>query len=455
MTFAYRCYFTLVWLPAILAVPAALTLAIWGITQYQSVPRLWIGLGVAAVLAVVAAFMRTHGPRVMIRAGAWPALCIGDYTPTTEAALRAAVKTVFEKTGKPPTIVGSGWGFFLYRYGAVGPRIFTHRYTGRQENDRLRWKSGTTIMSLTRTLLKERDQVLETYPTMDYITLGGWFGPGCHGNGGPASGKSSDCMLNARVLDMTADRIVGNKPIGYKELRKLFDGSDSYRYCILDVAIGVTKQNSDVQKKGIVIDSQETAAEWLDPRAYLRVIFMGAAREYGIGLQWLPIYDTEAHGHRDPHCCSRYCQYTQVDNCSVVCGWHEPMSKFNGVVSRFHANQWIPPILPLEVLFVTFAGYRNFEIFFKLPAGDLDDRRLWSLMQSVIKMHKRIGGRSELRNGNAKGLVCLDMALTGRFNAPFEMLYNEFNVDRVSLHLGKWHDLPTTPCQRVPLSGWD
>ena len=327
MTLAYRCYYALVWLPAIFAVPTAITLAIWGITQYQSVPRLWIGLGVGAVLAIVSVFMRTHGPRVMIRAGAWPALCIGDYTVRTEAELRQAAKAVFESTGKPPTVVGSGWGFFLYRKGATGPRIFTHRYTGRQETDRTRWKSGTTIMSLTRTLLKERNQVLETYPTMDYITLGGWFGPACHGNGGPASGVSSDAMLNARVLDMTADRIVGNKPMGWKELRRLFDSKDHYKYCILDVMITNTKPNSDVQKKGIIIDSQAKAAEWLDVRSYLRVIFLGAARkDYGIGLLWLPIYDTE-ESHRDPHYCSRYCQYTQVDNCSVVCGWHEPMSK--------------------------------------------------------------------------------------------------------------------------------
>lgn len=449
MTLAYRLYFQLVWWPAILAVPAALTLATWGVTQYRSVPRLWIGIGVAAVLAIVAVFLRTHGPRVMIRAGAWPALCLGDYTPRTEAELRRAVIRVREKTGKPPTIVGSGWGFFLYRKGAVGPRIFTHRFTGRQEDDRLRWKSGTTIMSLTRTLLKERNQVLETYPTMDYITLGGWFAPGCHGNGGPASGKSSDCMLNARVLDMTSDTVT---TVTYLELRKMFDNRrEAYKYCLLDVKLANLKPNTDVQKKGIIIDSKETAAEWLDPRAYLRVIFMGAARkDYAIGLIWLPIYDEE-NTHRDPHCCSRWCQYTQIDNCSVVCGWHEPMSTYNGTTTRFHANQWMPPILPLESALVLCAGYRNFEIFFKLK-GTLDDTALYKLITKVIALHQRYGGRTELRNGQPNGIVCLDCSFRANFDKPFWMLHDTFDVEEVALHLGKWNDLPTAPCRRVPVS---
>ena len=115
----------------------------------------------------------------------------------------------------------------------------------------------------------------------------------------------------------------------------------------------------------------------------------------------------------------------------------------------------MPPILPLEVLFVLFAGYRNFEIFFKLPQSGLDDRALWRLMQSFMKMHQRIGGRSEIRCGSANGLICWDISLTRRFDIPFEILSNEFNVERVTLHLGKFNDLPTTPCRRITLSEWE
>ena len=446
---AYQCYFALVWLPSILAIPTALTLAIWSLTQYQSAPRLWIGLAIAAVLTIAALLMRTHASRTMIRAGAWPALCTGDYYPRTEEELRQAVRAIVKRTGgKPPTIVGSGWGFFLSRRGAVGPRNFTHRYTGLQEHDTQRWKSGTTIMALTRTLLKQ-NRVLQTYPTMDHITLGSWFAMGNHGNGGPEAGKSSDAMVDARVLDMTTDRI---ERIKYKRLRELFDGSDAYKYCVLDVRIGNTIENELVQKKGLIIDSEEAAADWLRPRSHLRLIFMGAARrDYGIGLLWLPIYDRKSD-HYDPHLCSRFCQFVQVDAFSAACGCHEPMANFNGKISRFHANQWMPPTFPLQVLFVMFAGYRNFEILFKLPGTKLNGANLWALMRAFMAMHQRIGGRSELRNGNEEGIICMDMSLTRGFREPFELLHERFQVRWVSLHLGKWHDLSTHPCKKVSLS---
>lgn len=452
MTLAYQLYFSLIWTPVLLAVPTAIVLLVWGFIQYEEAARLWVGIGVAAILLAVVIFMFTHGPRLKVRAGAWPAWCSGDYTPTTEQELLKAVKAIKSKhKGRLPTIVGSGWGFFLYRKGAPGPRIFTHNFTGRHKVEgETRWRAGTTIVQLTKELLKN-DLALQTYPTMDYITLGGWFAPGCHGNGGPASGKSSDCMLDARLLDMTSNKV---KTVNYLELRKLFDDpQQAYKHCLIDVQLDASslRKNTDVQKKGILIDSPAAALEWLDPLAYLRVIFMGAARpNYAIGLIWRPVYDEE-NTHRDPHFCSRYCQYTQIDNCSVVCGWHEPMSAFNGITSRFHANQWMPGILPLESLTVLCAGYRNFEIFFKIEGG-LTDASLFKLVTECIEMHKLYGGRTELRNGDPNGIVCLDVSLRGNFDQPFHLLHNKFGVRQVALHLGKWHDLPTAPCEKVWVS---
>lgn len=445
------------WWPAILVIPTALTMAIWALANTQSWQAQAIGWPIFAVGAAWAIALRMHGPRVIIRAGAVPILsrfCGGDAHPTTEKELRAAVQDAYVLHGRPPTIVGSGWGFFLYRRGARGPRVFLHRYRGMQENDRLRWKAGTTIMAFTREM-KKKGLALETYPTMDYISLGAWFAMGNHGNGGPASGKSSDAMQDARVLDMTTDRV---ETLAYAEIRKRFDAEQwtpdtPSKYCILDVRFAPLIPNTDVQKKAIIIDSPETCAEWLDPTTYLRVIFQGAARDYAIGIVWKPIYDPE-ETHRDPHFCSRFCQYAQVDNCSVVCGWHESMPNFTGIVTRFFANQWIPPILPIEMMVVLCAGYRNFELFFR-PSRPVDPEYLYKLSRACIDMHHVYGGRSEIRNGQATGLVCLDMALRGNFDAPFRMLKKELGVEQVALHLGKWNnpnELPTTPLRRVAVS---
>lgn len=454
MTSEYWLYFQSTWWPFVVVIPAAIAMAIWALANTQSWQAQVVGWSIFAVGVFVAVAMRMHGPRARIRAGAWPGLCTGDATPSTEKELREAVQRMYTQYGRPPTIVGSGWGFFLYRRGAPRPRIFTHKYKGRQEVDQLRWKAGTTIMAFTQEM-KKRGKALETYPTMDYISMGAWFAMGNHGNGGPASGKSSDALMDARVLDMTTNTLVGSGPIKYTEIRKLFDAEQfspdkPSKYCILDVRFEPLVDNTDVQKKGIIIDSPKACAEWLDPTAYLRVIFQGAARDYAIGLVWKPVYDRE-NSHRDSHLCSRYCQYTQIDNCSVACGCHEPISKFNGITTRFFANQWMPPILPLEVLAVTCAGYRNFEIFFRFDT-ELTPDLLHRLVRACIAIHKMHGGRSEIRVGGPNGIVCLDMSLRKNFDAPFQMLRDEFDVERCSLHLGKWNrvdEVPTAPLKRV------
>lgn len=475
MTAAYNTYFLLVWGPVVLgllASPLLLGYAIaWSIPHghgeanssaagdddedtHAHLQRAAIVYSVAgvAILAFVSLIM--HGPRVLVRAGAFPALCRGDITPTTEEELTTGIALQYERHGKPPSIVGSAWGFFIKRYGPPAPRVFTHNFKGPQEANPKRWKAGTTIWAYTLEI-KKQNLALQTYPTMDFISLGAWFSMGNHGNGGAASGKSSDHLKNARVLDMKTNTI---DQIEYKEVRRRFDAeyerirkdpasAEPCRYLIIDVEFKNLIKNEDVQKKGIIVDSPESAADWLDPTSYLRVMFQGAARDYSIGVLWLPIYDPDVN-HRDPHCCSRFCMYTQLDNLSVTGGCHEPMSKFNGITSRFNANHWMPLIWPFETLFVVIGGFRNFEIFFKLPRA-LDGATLYKLSRSCIDMHHKIGGRSEIRHGAPDGAICLDCALRGGFDEPFKMLKREFGVTRVALHLGKFTDLPTAPCKRV------
>jgi len=92
-----------------------------------------------------------------------------------------------------------------------------------------------------------------------------------------------------------------------------------------------------LQKRGVVVKDAQSAADWLAPGASLRLLFLGAARNYAIGLRWEKPYDNEAHS--DPHGCSRFCQFVQVDVFSVFCGWHEKMEKYTGKTSLYEANR--------------------------------------------------------------------------------------------------------------------
>ena len=63
------------------------------------------------------------------------------------------MRKIVARTGKPPTVVGSGWGYFLTREGAKGTRLFLHEFQGRQPDAPQRWRSGTTIAAASKTLL--------------------------------------------------------------------------------------------------------------------------------------------------------------------------------------------------------------------------------------------------------------------------------------------------------------
>jgi hypothetical protein len=469
MTCRYDAFFAAIWITNVLAIPAAGTLLVWALANTGTPPRAAVGAvgGVAALAWLV--YLRLHGPRVLMRAAAWPAVCTGDYFPRTEEELTAAAAAVMAATGKPPEVVGSGWGFFLYRRGPRGPRIFLHLFRGRVAGAQ-RWKAGSTIAQVNRAL-RARNLTFRTHPSMDYISLGSWFACSNHGNGGEPAGRSSDALKNARVLDMRTNSI---ETLEYPRLREAFDaehlrirqaapGADPCRYCIVDCAFHNLADNGDVQKRCIVVDSPAAAAAWLNPTQELRLLFLGAARDVGLGVQWGPLYDSEYHKHRDPHFCSRCCSFLQVDVFSAVCGWYESASyevdgvkylkSYTGVTTRYEANRWMPPVYPVQTISVVLFGYRNFEIFFK-PARRLDGNTLWQLVKELVAMHRAHGGRSEIRHGPPDGAVCVDVSMNKRFDAPFRLLKQQFGVGTVALHPGKWNDpreLSTKPCARVPI----
>lgn len=155
--------------------------------------------------------MRMHYPRLLVRSGSWPGLDPRDYHPRNEAELKEACRNCMRKYNRPPSLVGSGWAYFLRRERARGPRVFLHNFKGivtrtvqKGESARLldteeRWASGSTIEQVNKHLEKleyrgddvpkdpsgrpvqVRGYALSTHPTMSYISLGSWFACGNHG----------------------------------------------------------------------------------------------------------------------------------------------------------------------------------------------------------------------------------------------------------------------------------
>tara|TARA_B100000575_G_scaffold110481_1_gene87955 strand:+ start:6282 stop:6869 length:588 start_codon:yes stop_codon:yes gene_type:complete len=186
MTCAYGAFVVLVWLTVVLTIPAAitffvLTLTIERIGENTHLFILFPILTVASVFWTV--FLRLHSQRVLIRSGAWPALCLGDRTPRVNKDgdelrdLRTAVLDMRRRSGHVPTVVGSGWGYFLKRSGPKGPRLFMHRFTGKLPSNPKRWAAGTSIAAVQKDFEKQ-GLALPSTPTMDWIQLGSWFAMG-------------------------------------------------------------------------------------------------------------------------------------------------------------------------------------------------------------------------------------------------------------------------------------
>lgn len=381
-----------------------------------------------------AILVRTRGSKIAIRVAAWPGICGNDRTPSV-----CSVEALLARLQDVPTIVGSGWGYFLKRNVASGPCLFMHNFRGPMPGEHhkpaheRRWAAGTTIREVADALKKD-NWIFPSHPSNDDITIGSWFAFGNHGSGGDKGMPSSKCMKDATIIDMRTKRI--HKHVAYDQVRAWFDAQPQ-RYLIVDVLFDNLVRDMDIQKRCIEIplDMSQIGVhhvqEWLDDGAYLRVCFLGAGRSVALGIRWEDKYLETSH--RDPHCCSRFCTFLQADVCSAACGWYEPTSKWNGVTSWSDANRWVPTLFPINTLFVVLQGYRNFEIVVDMP--ELSADTLWHIMKGFKDMHDSFGGRSEFRY--ATRYLFIDVAMQGGFQTPFIIL-DEYGVENIALHPGKW-----------------
>jgi hypothetical protein len=451
MSTAYNTFYVLVWGSAVLSIPAALGLFVW--LLLSAIPHahdhgIRIGILSGAIVLLIAwtMLLRNHRFRVLVRASAFPALCRGDASPSEELDLRQFVVECVRTNKKPPSVVGGGWGFFLKRFGPKAPRLFTHNFVGQHDTNTKLWKAGTTIARVQKHLSKQ-GQTLAHFPTMDFIAIGSWVACANHGNLGDASMTVEEMIVSVVVLDMLNNT---TKTLDYRRSRALFDSKDSAKYMVLYVEFA-SVSNVDVRKRGIIVKDEASAAEWLKPGAKLRMLFLGAARSYAIGLRWESSYSETTH--RDPHFCTLCCSWFQVDLCSVVCGWHESIKMYEGKSSLANANRWTPHIYPIMNILLIFSGLRNFEVL--VPFGKVLDAATFSrLLRELIQMHKRLGGRCEIRYGKlqADTILYLDFSLSRGFDQPFKLLHERFGIGRVALHPGKYSDLPTAPCKRASVS---
>ena len=441
----YVSYFATVWgfvtVAALGVVGFGIASIVFGVEHHKRDNlELAIGLGSAAAFCLMYTLvMRMHGNQVLVRAGRWPALCQAVRFPKTSDEAIAACEELRRGNDKLPMVVGGAWGYYLYRKLADPNCIFTHRMRGLvDKSNQMEWYAGSTLREVLD-FYSKRGCTVSTHPTMEYITVGAWFATASHGNGGDLAKGSSHTMASAFIYNMRTGRELD---VDYKQLRMRFDSEDTRaEWIVLKVTFQKLIRNATLQKKAIVIKDAQSAAEWLEDDARLRLCFMGAARDYGFGIRWEECcYDQDAAAaHYDPHCCSRFCTFLQADVCSVVCGCRENLMAWRGQSSYLNANRWMPALPPVFATLVTLTGYLNAEIYFRLDQP-LTGGKLWSIIKDLIQVHKEYGGRSEIRYGrrSANTTVFLDMSMKVSFHPILSMLHKKHGVTEAALHPGKY-----------------
>ena len=448
----YNFYFVFVWVCSILAIPGLAAICIYSFirvledviedTSPPEVRTVVYSLLVVSILILLLLILlpRLHDFRLQVRVGAFPSFyrfccfgCCGEFAPTTEDTFKEIVYKLYRRHGKiMPRIIGGGWRYFLNRRSATSPRVFTHRFKGASPRGKHVYYSGSTIAHVNSELAKQ-GLTLPACPTMQYISIASWISCACHGNEGDLGGGTNSAIASVRVAD-TANPVPQDQILTFEQARMLFEKQPS-TLVIIDVGFAPLR-NDDVYKRAFLVNSAQTAADWLSPGAQLRVLFFGAARDEAIGIRWTR-ENPNTTFHRDPHCCSRMCLFLQTDVFSAWWGWREPLSNFNSVTTLREANKWIPFLPPLFVVAAVCSGHRNFEIFFKLD--NVDGIELYKFFREAIKMHQSFAGRSEVRYGELSSrMIHWDLSMNHDFDQPFLLLKRLFKLDAVCLHPGKW-----------------
>ena len=389
-------------------------------------------LGCAVLVLMLRLRLSGAGARARILSGHSPFGCFS--APRTPEALTAKLCAVWDDTQKRPSVVGSGWGWFIGR--ASAPRaVHTHRLKGRMGKGQATFLAGTELRDAEVALRRAFGRTFWSTPTMQRISIGSWLARSCHGNSGAAGKPSSHAAARVYVIDMDSRASTAKGPYwaDYKKAKELFDDNPE-RYVVVAVEFDPAKMTSNkwLQKCKVEVNNPKEGGvdagllTWLTPDAVLRVLFFGSARDIGLGVTYVEHKkghtidvrrDCHCCGrmvpHIDPHGCSAECMSLQLDTCSLVCGWYERgFREWHGIIRLSDANAFSPdpswlglPILSL------LSGTVNFELIFILK-NDEDNAfmRVQRLCNTLIDLYKQVWGRSELRMGDvSKGLVFVDV----------------------------------------------
>lgn len=456
--------------------PALTTAFIWMLVSLpveRDDPVLFYSLVIGAMLLLILRIrLSRQDGRARLLSGNSP-LGISNAPCNIEEFEQCLIK-VWKHTGRRPTVVGSGWGFFIGRSSA-SDAVFTHRMKGQLlDNVHPTFLAGTELCTVENSIRTTKGNTFWSTPTMQRISIGSWLARSCHGNSGPA-GQPSNCAaskvyaVNIRSLNMAQKK---GEWYQYEDFQLVLDRKPG-QFVIAAVEFDLRKMPLDFELQKKRCDVKKVGRNeispglelWLTNDAVLRVLFFGKARKIAIGVTYVhfihgPQGNKYARRHKyqccgemvkhvDPHCFSAALMSLQLDACSLVCGCYErSFEAWRGVILLSAANAFSPDpswlVFPLVALLSTTVNFEFIFVLQRFQDGKTQNPMLCvqRLCNSIFNVFETVRGRSELRIGDlSKGLIFLDCIMrpanaTVMINALLPHIYNS----SVALHDSKFHD---------------
>jgi len=435
--------------------------------------------------AALATFLRVRlssaGARARVLSGNFPFGCFR--APKTPEEFSQQLYDAWIATGQRPTVVGSGWGWFIGRASARNA-VFTHKLKGRIGE--FTFLAGTELRDVERAIRKAHGRTFWSTPTMQRISIGSWIGRSCHGNTGPEGKPSSYAAAKVLVVDLRSRHAARDGPrwhAFYAIKHELDARPEQYAICAVEFDPDRMPNDFLLQKaRTDVTFSPSTTSqglrEWLTEKAVLRVLFLGSARRnIAIGVTYVrfdpetqtPENHHECCGccgrmvpHYDPHDCSVACTSLQLDTCSFVCGWYEAAKHvWRGVIRLSDANAFSPDPSWLALPIVAVMSQTvNFELIFVLQQPMMGSPSLrmmgvQKLCNALFHVFHTVWGRSELRIGSLdRGLIFVDCIARERDAAKIvAAIRPHVYANTVAIHSSKFqgHSIRSAIEARAPM----
>ena len=383
---------------------------------------IWAGPTLVAV--AISVWARLHHQRVNIRASLNPFGCCRPRPQTREALLKALDAPL-------ATVVGSGWASYLNRrvYTAC---VFTDNFKKRIGD--FTWEAGATIKEVQMALQKQ-GLTLSRFPSMEWVTLGGWVATLSHSH----PGTDSQAPIQEATVYSTLTKN-GPKKVSAEQFPALME-QEKRTNIVLDVTFRPIR-DFVVERTARNMVGPAAVRWWFYGESTMRLMFAGAR---GIlGLVWRKTSDVAAQTYDS----GVFGQWWDID-----IGAYLANRSIDGVARRMNEDpkrfqthsrsiQTVPNLFPTYLLWPIILGICNFEVYVKPQMEGM-----YTFLENLVKFHKKYGGRSELRfDGTA---LAIDFAVrTPR--RVFEFLRTN-NYRRLALHIGK-SIVDCAPCDRVRLA---